>query len=84
MNKPVSDMDKQLQGADRASLAIAIMLNQGRRYACIFFGVVALVLILFFAWNNWLLLIPSALGLGAILFQWNIAVFNSELKRRAQ
>lgn len=77
-------MDKQLQGADRASLAIAIMVNQGRRNACIFFGVVALAIIMFFTWNNWLLLIPSVLGLGAILFQWNIAVFKSELKRRAQ
>ena len=84
MNQPVSEMDKQLQDADRASLAIAIMVNQGRRNACIFFGAVALALILYFAWNNWLLLIPVALGLGVVLFQWNISVFKSEIKRRAQ
>ena len=84
MDKPISDMDRQLQSADRASVAIAILVNKGRRNACIFFGVIALALILFFAWNKWLLLIPAALGLGALLFQMNLAVLSSELKRRAQ
>ena len=83
MDKPISDMDEQLQGADRASIAIAMMLNKGRRNACIFFGVVALALILFFEWKKWLLVIPAALALGALLFQMNLSAFSSELKRRA-
>lgn len=83
MNKPISEIDKQLQGTDRGSIFFAIELNKVRRNACLFFAIVAFALIMFFAWNKWLLLVPAALGLGAALSQSNIFFLSSELKRRS-
>lgn len=83
MNKPISEMEKQLQDTDRVNLVIAIEMNKGKRNAQFFLGVIALALILFCGWNKWLLLIPAALGLGAFLFEMNIVFISSELKRRA-
>jgi hypothetical protein len=82
MNKPISEMDKQLQATDSFSIGLAIASNNRRRNACLFYGIVVLALIMFFAWNKWLLLIPAALGLGAILSQANSFFLSSELKRR--
>lgn len=84
MNKPISEMDKQLQDTDRVNLVIAIEMNRGKRNACFFLGIIALAIILFCGWSKWLLLIPAALGLGAFLFQMNIVIVSSELKRRAK
>jgi hypothetical protein len=82
MTKPVSEVDKQLQDADRVTLVIANESNRGKRNACIFFGVIAVALVYFFGWNRWLFLFPALLGLGAALYQANILIVSSELKRR--
>lgn len=83
MDRPLSDMEKQLQDTDRVSLAIAMEMNKVRRGACLFFGVATLCAILFFGWNRWFLLVPAALGVGAFLFQMNLVIVRSELKRRS-
>lgn len=82
MNRPLSGMEKKLHDSDRVTLVIAIESNRSKRNACIFFGVIAVALIYFFGWNRWLFLFPALLGLGAALYQANILIFSSELKRR--
>ncbi len=83
MDKPISDMDKQLQGADRVSLFIAMESHKARRNAFLFLSILAVAVIWYFTWNKWLFIIPAALGLGFALAQSNIAVISAELKRRA-
>lgn len=82
MNKPLSEMEKKLHDSDRVTLVIAVESNRSKRNACIFFAVIAVALIYFFAWNRWLFLFPALLGLGAALYQANILIVSSELKRR--
>lgn len=82
MNRPLSEMEKKLHDSDRVTLVIAIESNRSKRNACIFFGVIAVALIYFFGWNRWLFLFPALLGLGAVLYQANILIVSSELKRR--
>lgn len=82
MNRPLSEMEKKLHDSDRVTLVIAIESNRSKRNACIFFGVIAVALIYFFGWNRWLFLFPALLGLGAALYQANILIVSSELKRR--
>ena len=84
MNEPISEMDKQLRGTPRVNLVISITMNKGKRNACLFLGIIALAVILFFGWNNWLLLLPAALGIGAFLYQMNILIVSSELRRRSK
>ncbi len=84
MNEPISEMDKQLRDTPRVSLVIAIVMNKGKRNACLFLGIIALVVILSFGWSKWLLLLPAALGISSFLFQMNILIVSSELKRRSE
>ncbi|KKL14597.1 hypothetical protein LCGC14_2514050, partial [marine sediment metagenome] len=84
MDERLSEMDKQLRDTPRVSLVIAVEMNKGKRNAHLFLGVVALAVILAFGWSNWLLLLPAALGVGSFLFQMNILIFSSELKRRSE
>ena len=81
MDKPLSEMDKQLCDTDRVNLGIGILMIKGYRNACLFLGIVALAVILFLGWSMWLLLLPAALGIGSFLFQICILVCSSELKR---
>ena len=83
MNKPASEIDEQLQATDRVSLVIAIESSQGKRNACLILGVLALAFTLFLGWNRWILLVPATLVLGAMLYQANILIVSSELKRRS-
>ena len=76
-------MSKELSDTPRVELVIAIEKNKAKRNANILFGAISLVLILFFGWSKWILLIPIAFGLGAFLFQMNIAIVSAELKRRS-
>ncbi len=82
MAKQLSEMDKQLRDTTRVDLVIGIEQNKVKRNASVFLGAIALGLILFFGWNKWMLVIPVALGIGAFLFQMNIAIVSAELKRR--
>ncbi len=84
MNEPISEMDKQLRDTPDVSLVVAIVMNKGKRNACLFFGIIALVVILSAGWSKWLLLLPAALGIGAFLYQMNILIGSSELKRRSE
>lgn len=84
INMPVSDIEKQMQETDPVNLFIAIEMNLGRRNACLFFAFIASVAVLYFAWSKWLLIIPAVLALGAFLFQMNILIVRSELKRRSR
>ncbi len=67
-----------------ASLVVGIVMNRGKRNACLFLGIIALAVILSFGWSNWLLLLPAALGIGAFLYQMNILIVSSELRRRSK
>ena len=82
MAKQLSEMDKQLRDTTRVDLVIGIEQNKVKRNASVFLGAITLGLILFFGWNKWMLVIPVALGIGAFLFQMNIAIVSAELKRR--
>jgi len=88
MNEPISEMDKQLRDTPEVSLVIAITMNKGKRNVCLFLGFIALAVILLgaweFGWSKWLLLLPSALGIGSFLYQMNILIVSSELKRRSE
>jgi len=84
MNEPISEMDKQLRDTPRVSLVIAIAMNKGKRNACLFLGIIALAVILSFGWSKWLLLLPAALGIGSFVYQMNILIVSSELKRRSE
>ena len=84
MAKQVSDMDQQLRDARRVELVIAIMRNRVKRNACVFFGIVALGLILFFGWSKWMMLIPAVLGIGVFLYQMNMFIISAEIKRRSE
>jgi len=85
MNEATSEMDKQLRDTPDVSFVIAIDMNKGKRNACLFLGIIALAVILLgaweFGWSKWLLLLPAALGIGSLLYQINILVVFSELKR---
>jgi hypothetical protein len=83
MNQPISEMDKQLRDTPRVNLAIAIEMNKGKRNACLFFGIIALAVILWLAWTKWLLLLPVVLGVGSFLYHMNILIVSSELRRRS-
>jgi len=83
MNQPISEMDKQLRDTPRVNLAIAIEMNKGKRNACLFFGIIALAIILLLEWAQWLLLLPAALGIGSFLYHMNILIVSSELRRRS-
>jgi len=82
MNEPMSEMDKELRATPRVNLFIAIEMNRSKRNARLFFGIIAAALILFFSWNQWLLLIPAALGIFSFLHHMNIVILSSELKRQ--
>lgn len=87
MNEPISEMDKQLRDTPEVNLVVAISMNKGKRNACLFLGIIALAVILLggweFGWSKWLLLLPAALGIGAFLYQMNILIVWSELRRRS-
>ncbi len=84
MNEPMSEMDKQVRDTPRVNLVIAIEQNKGKRNACMFLGIIAAALVLFFSWNKWLLLVPAVLVIGSILYHTNILIISSELKRRSE
>lgn len=84
MNKPISEMDKQLRDTPLVSLLMAIEKNRGKRNACVFLGIIVSAVVLFLSWNKWLLLIPAALGIGSFLYHMNIVIVFSELKRRSE
>ncbi len=83
MNERISEVDKQLRDTSRVNLVSAIEMNKGNRNACLFFGIIALAVTLFFGWSKWLLLLPAALGIGSFLYQMNILIVSSELGRRS-
>ena len=83
MNESISEMDKQLQGTPRVNLVIAIEKNRAKRNVCLFLCVIVAATFLFLSWSRWFLLLPAALGIGAALYQLNILIVSSELKRRS-
>jgi len=88
MNQPTSETDKQLRDTPRVNLVVAYQMNKGKRNACLVLGVIALVVSLLvaweFGWSKWLLLLPATLGIGAFLYQMNMLIVSSELRRHSK
>ncbi len=79
-----NDPQTQLEGASEVNLVMALIPNKAKRNASVFFGVLSLVLLLWLDWSRWLLVVPGLLGLAASLYQMNIMLVTSELRKRVK